>query len=176
MRALTLAFALLAALPAAAAPRVEAASAARLRDARAQLDAALGALKIRADAASLRRARQAMAAIDRALDAYFHAPNLRDPSARPAVLALRPRIHALYRGPDAPMALVDDVLRFRPSIHVALADAAAALGRHAEAWRHLKAARAAGGDPAALDARLAAACAAGGPSGCAIREDAPARP
>ncbi len=161
---------------AAAAPRVDPSSAARLRDARAELEAALAALRGEADAEALRRARAAMDAIDRAVDAYFHAPNLRDPAARAAVLALRPRIHALFSGPEAPMALVDDVLRYRPPIHLTLADAAAALGRHAEAWRHLKAARAAGGDAAALDARLAAVCAAGGPAGCAVREDAPARP
>ncbi len=176
MRALLLALALLAAPTPPAPPRVDAQSPARLRDARAQLQSALTALASRPEPAALRRAEAALAILDRTLDAYFHGPNLRDHAARPAVLALRPLIHALYAGPDAPMVLVDDVLRYRPRIHRALAAAARALGRHADAWRHLKAARAAGGDAATLDARLAAVCAAGGPAGCALREDAPARP
>lgn len=122
---------------------------------------------------------ESMAQIDHAIDAYFHATNLREPATRPHVLAMRSHIRALQAGPDALMVYVDDALRFRPHVHLALADFAEGSPGPLSAWmawRHLRAAKAAGAEPAMIEARLAAVCAAGGPPGCAVKVGAPARP
>ena len=90
---------------------------------------------------ALRVARRSMRVIDRAVDAYFHAPNLRRPTARPHALALREEIHGLFAHQGGLLVVHDDIVRFRPVVHRALARGCKRLGRRSEEARHLRSAR-----------------------------------
>jgi hypothetical protein len=76
----------------------------------------------------------AMARVQRGLDAYFHAPNLIE--ARTDALAMRAVFRGLRQGDRPLIALVDDVLRFDPSLHDQLAQACETLADQGCALRH----------------------------------------
>ena len=123
-----------------AAPQVRAATSVRLRKAHRALDRALARLAEapRSPAKTIRIAESAMAAIERGVDAYFHGPNVRTQRARPHALALRQVVHELMGGPNAVLLVHNDVIRFRPAIHHAMARANRAIGRHAREAFHLR--------------------------------------
>lgn len=143
--------------PAAAAPRVDAGDAARTDAALRTLREAVGRLKTGPTRAALDRAKGAMKTLEESVDRYFHAANLREPAARPHVLALRHQIHLALGAEDAVLTIHDDVVRFRPEIHRALADASRAVGDRAAEIRHLREAIALAGPDADHLAALRAA-------------------
>jgi len=104
------------------------------------------------------RARAAMTVIDRAVDTYFHAANLRDPAARPSAHALRRVVHDLLGGADPLLVMRADVIRFRPFVHRALADAARRSGARAEEVEHLREAMAVEGPTPRDLSAVRAAC------------------
>ncbi len=113
----------------------DAAEASRLR---AEVREGARALELTPTTDAELRLQRAMTRLRQLLDASFHAPNLVDPSSRPAALALRREIRRTLAGRDAVMVLRDDVVRFRPEIHRALARAARARGDDAAEVHHLR--------------------------------------
>jgi hypothetical protein len=126
--------------PAWATPRLDERLAASAATAADDLRAALAAVDAGGDADAVQRAERAMATVERAVDAYFHAPNLREPKARPSVASLRALLHGLIGGPAPLLVLHEDVIQFRPAIQRELATACARLGDRRGQIRHLRAA------------------------------------
>ncbi len=123
-----------------AAPRLDDRLATTATNAADELRAALAALEAGGGADAIQRAVSAMARVEQAVDAYFHAPNLRQPQARPAAASVRNLLHGLLGGRAPLLVLHDDVVHFRPAIQRDLAAACARLGDRRGQIRHLRAA------------------------------------
>lgn len=151
---------------AAAAEKVRPGDAERAQAARTALDEALAVLDApeapaEAHAAARTAGVAALARLEALVDAYHHAPNLRDPAARPHVLALRPVIGRLFAA-DGPLTLDRDVIHPRPRVALPLARAARRAGDRVAEIGWLRAALAtAPDDRSALTALRAAHLALG---------------
>ncbi len=149
-----------------AAEKVRPGDAERAQAARTALDEALAVLDApeapaEAHAAARAAGEAALARLEALVDAYHHAPNLRAPTARPHVLALRPVIGRLFAA-DGPLTLHRDVIHPRPRVALPLARAAQRAGDRAAEIGWLRAALAtAPDDRSALTALRAAHLALG---------------
>lgn len=168
-RAFAIRWALLSCLamtPALAAGPVKAGDAERVVAARAALEGALAVIRApgvepEALAAARATAEGSLRQLEGLVDRYHHAPNLRDPQARPHVLALRPMVGRLFAA-EGPLVLVQDVIHPRPALLATLADAARRAGDHPAEIRWLRAALATAPDDRALLTALRDACLAVG--------------
>lgn len=151
-------------LPAHAAEPLRPGDAARLTEARSQLEQALSVLAAAptdGPSPAARSAQDALRRIEALVDSYHHAPNLRAAETRAHALAMRPVVGRLI-APGGPLVLVDDVLHPSPAVAGALADAARRAGDRDGQIRWLRAALAASTDDRALLVRLRDALLAAG--------------